>query len=105
MPSPLLAMSSTVLCAHGGQAKGTAPASRVVLGGTPAVIVTGPWTVAGCPFPPVSGGPCVTALWSTASVRVKSMGQPLIISSGSATCAPTGVPLMPVSFQLRVMAT
>ncbi|WP_282004282.1 hypothetical protein [Propioniciclava sinopodophylli] len=105
MASPLLAMNSTVLCSHGGQAKATAPASRVLLGGAPAVLAPPPWTVAGCPFPPNSGGPCVTAMWSTFTMRVTSMSQPLVLSSGSATCAPTGVPLMPVAFQVRVMAT
>lgn len=105
MASPLLAMNSTVLCSHGGQAKATAPASRVLLGGAPAVLAPPPWTVAGCPLPPNAGGPCVTATWATRSLRVTSMGQPLVLSSGSATCAPTGVPLMPVAFQVRVMAT
>lgn len=105
MASPLLAMSSTVLCSHGGQAQGSTTASRVLLGGTPAVLVAGPWTIAGCSFPPNAGGPCTTAVWSTGTVRVTSQNQPLVLSSGSATCLPTGVPLMPVSFQLRVMAT
>lgn len=105
MASALLAMNSTVLCSHGGQAQASTPASRVLLGGTPAVLVAGPWTMAGCPFPPNAGGSCATALWSTGTVRVTSMNQPLVLSSGSATCVPTGVPLMPVAFQLRVMAT
>lgn len=105
MAGPLLAMDSTVLCSHGGQARASTPASRVLLGGTPAVLVAGPWTVAGCTLPPNAGGPCATAQWSSGTVRVTSLGQPLVLSSGSATCIPTGVPLMPVSFQVRVRAT
>ena len=105
MGAALLDKSATVLCSHGGQVQPTVPAVRVKLGGVEAVLASPPWTVSGCPFPPNSGGPCVTAMWSTFTMRVTSMSQPLVLSSGSATCAPTGVPLMPVAFQVRVMAT
>lgn len=105
MGSPLIATDSTVLCTHGGQARATAPATRVLLNGAPAVLAPPPWTVAGCPFPPNAGGPCVTALFSTSSLRVTSMGQPLVLSSSTASCVPTGTPLMPTAFQVRVMAT
>jgi hypothetical protein len=105
MGAPLLAMDSTVQCAHAGRAAPAAPAARVLLGGTPAVLAPPPWTIAGCPFPPNSGGPCVTAVWSTSTLRVRSLGQPLVLANGVATCAPTGVPLVPVTHQLRVVAT
>lgn len=105
MPGSLCTTASTAICAHGGQAQATAPAVRVRAAGSPAVLATAPWTIAGCPFPPNSGGPCVTAMWSTSTVRVRSSGQPLVISTGSATCAPTGVPLTVLVAQPRVRAT
>ncbi|MER5811181.1 hypothetical protein ABT143_23825 [Streptomyces sp. NPDC002033] len=105
MPGPAVQQGATVLCAHGGQAQSMVPSPRVRLSGAAAVTVTGPWTVVGCPFPPVSGGPCVTAAWTAGSVRVTSMGQPLVLQGGLATCVPTGVPLTVVAAQPRVRLT
>ncbi|MFQ4147457.1 hypothetical protein AAGW05_01985 [Arthrobacter sp. LAPM80] len=104
MPGPLLHVGATVLCAHGGQAQPTAPSPRVTLSGQPAVTMVAPWTVAGCAMPPPSAGngPCVTATWTTAATRVTSDGQPLLLADSQALCAPTGTPLTPLVFQLRV---
>jgi hypothetical protein len=44
-------------------------------------------------------------MWSVGTTRVTSSGQPLVISSGVAACAPTGVPLNVVVVQPRVSAT
>jgi hypothetical protein len=104
MPGLMLHLGATVLCAHAGQAMPTAPNPRVTLSGQPSVLMTAPYVVAGCPFPPVSGGPCVTAQWITGTVRVTSNGQPLLIQTSQAICAPTGTPLLPVAMQTRVIA-
>ena len=105
MPGRLVEQSATVMCSHGGKAMPTTPNPRVTLGGPAAVSLPAPWTVAGCPLPPASGGPCVTAMWTAGTVRVRSMGQPLVISAGTATCAPTGVPLQVTATQVRVQAS
>jgi hypothetical protein len=105
MPGPLLHVGATVLCSHGGTATPTVPSPRVTLTGQPAVTLPPPWAVAGCALPPNAGGPCVTAMWTAGTTRVTSMGQPLVIAGGAATCAPTGVPLLPVSFQTRVIGS
>lgn len=96
---------AVVICAHGGQAMPTAPNPRVTVTGQPTVLLSAPWTVAGCTLPPAAGGPCVTAMWTTGTTRVTSLGQPLVIQGGSATCAPTGTPLTVASVQPRVVAT
>ncbi len=101
----LVQQGATVLCSHGGQASPTVPSPRVKLSGAAAVPLSPPWTVAACPFPPNSGGPCATASWTVGTVRVTSMGQPLVLSTGAATCVPTGVPLQVVVSQVRVSAT
>jgi hypothetical protein len=36
---------------------------------------------------------------------VTSYGQPLVIDTGQAVCAPNGTPLLPVATQVRVAAT
>lgn len=105
MPAALVQQGVTVLCSHGGQAQPSVPSQRLTLGGQPAVTTPGPWTVAGCALPPSAGGPCATAMWSVGTVRVTSMGQPLVLATGTATCAPTGVPLMVTVTQIRVTAT
>jgi hypothetical protein len=104
MPGNLVHAGAVVMCAHAGQATPPSTNPRVSVGGQPTVLLPVPWTVAGCPFPPASGGPCATAVWSVGTVRVTSMGQPLVLSTGVATCAPTGVPLTVTVVQPRVSA-
>jgi len=103
MPGFLLHAGATVMCAHGGQAQPTVPNPRVLVGGLPTVAVTAPYVVAGCAFaPPAGNGPCATAQYVTAAVRITSLGQPLLLLDSQAVCAPTGTPLVAVVTQIRV---
>lgn len=106
MPGFLLHVGAQVLCAHAGQATPTTPNPRVLVSGQPTVLMTAPYVVAGCtlPPPPTANGPCVTAQWVSGSTRVFSNGQPLLVLSSQAVCAPTGTPLMIVATQTRVSA-
>lgn len=104
MPGPLLHQGAIVLCAHAGQAQPLVPNPRVLVSGMPTLTITGPWAVAGCALPPPTG-PCVTAQFVTAAVRVTSMGQPLLLMDSQALCAPTATPLVPITAQTRVIAT
>ncbi len=84
----------------------TAPSPRVMAVGQPITTIAAPYTIAGCPFvPPGGNGPCVTAQWVVGAVRVTSLGQPVVIMTGTAVCVPTGTPLVPVVAQTRVLAT
>ncbi len=107
MPGFLLHVGATVTCSHGGQAQPTAPNPRVAVMGMPTVALTSPYVVAGCAFPPppAANGPCVTAQFVTGSVRVTSMGQPLLLLSSQAICVPTGTPLLIAATQTRVTGT
>ena len=81
----------------------TAPNPRVLVGGQPVTTQTAPYTVAGCAFvPPAGNGPCVTAQWVLAALRVRAGGQPVLLQDSQAICAPTGTPLMVALTQLRV---
>lgn len=108
MPGFLVHVGATVLCAHGGQAQPTVPNPRVTVSGQPTVTVTAPYMVAGCAFPPppAANGPCVSAVWIpvSGSTRVLSNGQPLVVLSSQAICAPTGTPLVIGVTQIRVTA-
>jgi hypothetical protein len=104
MPGFLLHVGAQVQCSHGGTAQPTVPNPRVTVSGQPTVLMTAPYVVAGCAFPPppAANGPCVTAQFMTGSVRITSNGQPLLLLSSQAICAPTGTPLLIVQTQVRV---
>lgn len=106
MPGFLVHVGAQVLCAHAGQATPTVPNPRVTVSGQLTVLITSPYLVAGCTFPPppAANGPCVSAQWLVGSTRVTSNGQPLVVQSSQAICAPTGTPLMIVLTQTRVTA-
>jgi hypothetical protein len=106
MPGFLLHVGAQVLCSHAGQAQPTVPNPRVLVSGQPTVLMTSPYVVAGCalPPPPAANGPCVTAQWLVGTVRVLSNGQPLLVQSSQAICAPSGTPLLIVLTQPRVSA-
>ena len=106
MPGFLVHVGAQVLCSHAGQATPTVPNPRVTVSGQPTVFVTTPYVIAGCalPPPPAANGPCVTAQWLVGTTRVTSNGQPLLVQSSQAICAPTGTPLLIIATQLRVSA-
>ena len=107
MPGFLVHVGAQVMCSHAGQAQPTVPNPRVTVSGQPTVLMTMPYVVAGCTLPPPPGanGPCVTAQWLTGTTRVLSNGQPLVVQSSQAICAPTGTPLIIAVAQIRVSAT
>jgi hypothetical protein len=109
MPGFILHFNATVLCAHGGKATPASLQPKVLVSTQPIALAGAPWVVAGCPLPPPPGanGPCVTAQFATASLRVKSFGVPLLLFDSQATCVPTGTPLPPPFrvTQTRVVAT
>ncbi len=107
MPGFLLHVGATVMCAHGGQAQPTAPNPRVRVGGQAIVVQSTPYAISGCALPPptAGNGPCVTAQWITAALRVRADGQPVLLQDSQSTCTPTGTPLTVMSAQMRVKAT
>ncbi len=102
MPGFLLDAGAVVQCLHAGQAKALVVNPRLKAGGLPLVTQSSTYQVAGCPFPPNAGGPCVTAQWLTAALRVKAGGEPVLLQDSQALCTPTGTGLLVVSQQLRV---
>lgn len=105
MPGPLLVASAQVLCAHAGLATPLAPDPRVLAGGLAVVTIASPYAIAGCAFPPILGGPCVTGQFIVAATRVLVDGAFVLLLDSQGICAPTGVPLLPVATQLQVIGS
>src|SRR5258705_7423047 len=106
MPGFVLTTGATVTCLHAGRAQSLAPSARVRAQGEPVITRTGPWVVLGCalPPPPTANGPCVTAQWITAALRVRVEGAPLLLQDSQAICTPTATGLIVVATQPRVRA-
>lgn len=103
MPGFLLHAGAQVQCMHAGTATPTAVNTRVLVSSQPTVLVTAPYSIAGCtlPTPPAANGPCVTAQWTTAATRITSTGQPLLMQDSQAICAPSGTGLLVIVTQTR----
>lgn len=105
MPGPLLVVDAQVMCLHGGQAQPLMPDPRVMAAGQPVVTMASPYTIAGCPFPPIVGGPCLVGQFIVPATRVLVDGVPALLLDSQGTCAPTGAPLLPVATQVQVIGS
>lgn len=98
----VLNQGAVVLCSHGGEAQPTVPLSRVRLSGAPAIGEATAYLVTGCTHAP----PCVTAFWTSAARRVRSIGVPLVLADSTAVCVPNGTGIVVASpGQSRVTAS
>ena len=104
MPGYLLDKSAIITCAHGGTASPLIVSSRVKISGMGICVATSMYEIKGCAFPPppAGNGPCLTAMFTTSALRVKSNSVPVLLQDGVASCIPTGTPLMVVKPQARV---
>ena len=105
MPGPGLHVGAVMTCSHAGPATPTAPFPRVLLSGQPSVTISGPWVVTGCALSGSGTPPCATGQMLSGAARVLAGGIPLALLTGASTCVPTGTPLLPVSSQVRVVAS
>lgn len=104
MPGFLLHEGATVQCMHAGTAQPTVVSLRVRVSEMGVTMQPAPYTIAGCTFPPPPGanGPCVTASFLTASLRIRSEEMPVLLEDSEAVCAPTGTELVVSLTQTRV---
>ena len=104
MAGTLLHERAMVQCLHSGQAQPAAINQYVTVGGQH-IVTLAPYGISGCTLPPQSGGPCVTALWTSAATRVTASGQPVLFKDSLATCTPTGANVNIISTQMWVTVT
>jgi hypothetical protein len=105
MPGALVTVATTVTCTHGGVGRPLLPNPRVRAMGQPTVLQAVPYAIAGCPHADPIPRPCVTASFTTGTVRVRSGGVPLLIVTSTAVTTPNGATMTIVPQQLRVSAT
>lgn len=107
MPGLLLHQGAQVMCSHAGTAQPVIVNPRVTVSGQPIVTLSSTYVVAGCTMPPpiAGNGPCITAQFINSATRVTADGQPLLLNTNQAICAPTGTPLIITTTQTRVTAT
>lgn len=100
MTGSLLTLSSTIMCAHGGQAILATSNSAVLAGGAPVLLESDVHPVVGCPFtigPKYS--PCVRIEWSLGSKSMQVDGTRPLVQGSLGTCigaegAPQGVAII-----------
>lgn len=99
----LLHKDATVTCLHSGRASPVQTNRRVKVSGNPIVTQASIYKIEqGCTLPPQSGGPCVSATWTSAATRVRAGGRPVLLKSSQATCQPTATGLNVTITQNRV---
>lgn len=105
MADYLLHEGATVECLHFGQAKPTRTDSRVRVSGQKIVTWLYPHDIKFCKLPTEAGGPCLTATWIKAAMKVKASGKPVLLKDSQAVCTPTTKGVKILSTQTRVKGT
>lgn len=77
----------------------------MLLSGQPIVTIAAPYVVTGCALTGTPTPPCVTGQWLVGAVRVLAGGVPVALMTGTSTCIPTALPMLPLSAQPRVIVT
>ena len=99
----LLSDKATGKCSHGASAKPLFGNPRVKLGGQPVLTVASPFSIASCPnMVGTAKFPCVIGVFGKGALRVKVMGQPVLLDTSKATNIPTAVSTTITSTQSRV---
>lgn len=107
--SALLNTASVLMCPHGGSVKAVTSNARVNAAGAPVLRSSDTFTVAGCPFTPLTPHPCVRVKWISHALRGKVSGDFTLSADSVGLClagdqAPQGTVLV-VATQPRVTGT
>lgn len=108
MPGFLYHVGAQTVCPHGGQGTTISSNVRVKVSGQPVATAADTTTIAACPFTTGSNPqPCTQVQWLGPAVRVKVMGQPVLLQNSPALCVagaiPQGSPI--IAGQVRVKGT
>jgi hypothetical protein len=86
MGQPLLTISATVQCPHGGQGK-ISPSQTVVKAGSAVCTEADQVTITGCSFTiGPTPSPCVSVQWQSASTSCKAGGTAILTTGSQGLC-------------------
>jgi hypothetical protein len=91
MADLLLNATSILVCAHNGRCVPVAVSPRVKVSGAPCLVAGTPMPIAGCTAGPSRG--CTTAQVLTGSLRIRSMGQPVLTLTSMLLATPSELPV------------
>jgi hypothetical protein len=86
-----LTQSSTLMCPHGGTVTATPSDTSVTMDGSPIVLSTDTFVIAGCSFAP--GGvysPCTQVQWSVSAQKSTANGTALLTTDSVGMCLAGG---------------
>lgn len=110
MPGELVHVGALIQCPHQAPAQVVPTNARVKVSGQPVALQSDQCMIAGCPFfTGPNPSPCLTVTWLVPAVRVKVMGQPVLLKDSTGLCqnpaqVPQGPPQIKVT-QVRVKGT
>ena len=108
MAAPILTQAATVMCPHGGQAIVVPSNPTVQIAGSPVVVATDVYSIAGCTFN-ISGSPapCVNIQWTMPALSTTVGGVPVLLASSVGLCmgGSPGVPAIVTPGQAQVLAS
>lgn len=98
MPA-IIQLGAIISCPHGGMASVIPTQSRVLTGGTFALLPTDTYLIAGCAF--MVGPkpqPCLSIAWQAPSTGFSISGQPVLLASSIGLCkSAEGIPQGPAT--------
>lgn len=101
MGAPVLDMTSSMFCPHMGKASPISASPRVRILGNPILTLPSTLTVASCPFTTGSSpAPCLQITWTSASLRVRSAGQPVLMQGAQSTSVGAAGPQGPAKIMV-----
>lgn len=90
MSAGLYHVGAKAQCLHVGQISTVSSNTRVMVSGMAVATMADKSTVKGCPFkittPPPKEQPCMTVTWAAPALRVKVMGNAVLLDTSTGIC-------------------
>ena len=107
MAAPILTQAARIMCPHGGQATVVPQNMMVQVMGSPVLVMTDVFPIAGCVFN-IAGAPapCVIVQWTAPAVITKVNNVPVLLQTSVGLCigGSGAVPAVVIPAQFQVTA-
>ena len=92
----LLTTASVMMCPHGGTVTAIPTDLTLTFGGSPVILATDTFLVAGCPFIPLLPLPCLTVQWVSPALRSTANSNATLTTESVGLCLSASGPAGPV---------